>query len=48
MLVLEMLQRLERLLNNEIGIWTGDGTIEGDANLTWSGTQLNVGGTYHK
>jgi hypothetical protein len=32
-------------VNNEIGIWTGDGTIEGDPNLTWSGTQLNVGGT---
>jgi hypothetical protein len=23
--------------DNQIGVWTGDGTIEGDANLTWNG-----------
>ena len=32
-------------VNNEIGVWTGDGTIEGDANLTYDGTYiyLNTG-----
>jgi hypothetical protein len=30
--------------DNQIGVWTGDGTIEGDANLTWSGTDLAVAG----
>lgn len=29
-------------VNNQIGVWTGDGTIEGDANLTWDGTSLNI------
>ena len=29
-------------LNNQIGVWTGDGTIEGDANLTWDGTSFNI------
>ena len=24
-------------VNNQIGVWTGDGTIEGDAKLTWDG-----------
>lgn len=28
--------------DNQIGVWTGDGTIEGDANLTWTGTKLNL------
>lgn len=32
-------------VDNQIGVWTGDGTIEGDANLTWSGTVLSVTGT---
>ncbi len=27
-------------VNNQIGIWTGDGTIEGDANFTWDGSHL--------
>jgi len=27
-------------VNNEIGVWTGDGTIEGDANFTWDGSTL--------
>lgn len=31
-------------VNNQIGVWTGDGTIEGDGNLTWSGTVLGVTG----
>lgn len=31
-------------VNNEIGVWTGDGTIEGDTNLTWDGSTLTVGG----
>lgn len=29
-------------VNNQIGVWTGDGTIEGDASLTWDGTSLNI------
>jgi hypothetical protein len=24
-------------VNNQLGVWTGDGTIEGDADLTWDG-----------
>lgn len=28
--------------DNQVGVWTGDGTIEGDANLTWGGSQLDV------
>lgn len=28
--------------NNEIGVWTGDGTIEGDSNFTWNGNSLGV------
>lgn len=28
--------------NNQIGVWTGDGTIEGDASLTYDGTSLNL------
>ena len=24
--------------NNQIGVWTGDGTIEGDSDLTWDGS----------
>jgi len=27
-------------VNNQIGVWTGDGTLEGDAALTWDGTIL--------
>jgi hypothetical protein len=30
-------------VNNQIGIWTGDGTIEGDTGLTWDGTQMVLG-----
>ncbi len=30
--------------NNELGVWTGDGTIEGDSNLTWSGSILDING----
>ena len=29
--------------NNQIGVWTGDGTIEGDSNLIWGGSTLQVG-----
>lgn len=32
-------------IDNQIGVWTGDGTIEGDANLTWDGTDLLVSTT---
>lgn len=28
--------------DNQIGVWTGDGTIEGDASLTWDGTSFNI------
>jgi len=33
-------------VNNQIGVWTGDGTLEGDADLTFDTTTdaLNVGG----
>jgi len=31
--------------NNQLGIWTGDGTIEGDVDLLYDGTDLLVGGT---
>ena len=27
-------------VNNEIGVWTGDGTLEGDPNFTWDGSHL--------
>lgn len=30
--------------NNELGVWTGDGTIEGESNLTFNGTELDVTG----
>lgn len=29
-------------VDNQVGVWTGDGTLEGDTGLTWSGTQLNI------
>lgn len=29
-------------LNNQIGVWTGDGTIEGAANLSYTGNALNM------
>jgi len=32
-------------VNNQIGVWTGDGTLEGDADLTWDESKLNVQGT---
>lgn len=28
--------------NNQIGVWTGDGTLEGDSKLTWSGSTLEI------
>ena len=31
-------------VNNEIGVWTGDGTIEGDTNLEWDATNLDITG----
>ncbi|MEA3357495.1 MAG: hypothetical protein U9Q67_03605, partial [Patescibacteria group bacterium] len=31
-------------VNNQIGVWTGDGTLEGDADLTFDGTNLSVTG----
>ncbi len=31
-------------LNNQLGVWTGDGTIEGDSLLTWNGLELNING----
>lgn len=30
--------------DNQIGVWTGDGTIEGDSNLTWDASTLSVTG----
>lgn len=32
-------------VDNQVGVWTGDGTIEGDPNFEWTGTQLIVGVT---
>jgi hypothetical protein len=31
--------------NNQVAVWTGDGTIEGDANLTWDGSILDINGS---
>lgn len=31
-------------VDNEIGVWTGDGTLEGDSNLTWNGTIFSITG----
>lgn len=31
-------------VNNQVGVWTGNGTIEGDADLTFDGTNLVVTG----
>ena len=31
-------------LNDQVGIWTGDGTIEGDVDLTFDGDNLSVDG----
>jgi hypothetical protein len=28
--------------NNQVGVWTGDGTIEGTSDLTYDGTSLNL------
>ncbi len=33
-------------VNNQIGVWTGDGTIEGTSSLTFSGTLLELGGWF--
>lgn len=30
-------------VNNQLGVWTGDGTIEGDVNLTFASSTLNIG-----
>lgn len=29
-------------VDNEIGVWTGDGTIEGDTAFSWDGTKLSI------
>ena len=31
--------------DNEVAVWTGATTVEGDSNLTWNGTTLDIGGT---
>ena len=31
-------------VDNEIGVWTGDGTLEGDTNFTWDGSILDITG----
>lgn len=31
-------------VDNQIGVWTGDGTLEGDTNLTWNSVTLNIDG----
>jgi len=30
-------------VNNQVGVWTGDGTLEGDVDLVFDGTQLAIG-----
>jgi hypothetical protein len=32
-------------VDNQIGVWTGDGTIEGDTAFTWSAGSLNITGS---
>lgn len=32
-------------VNSQLGVWTGDGTIEGDANLTYTGSKFFFGNT---
>ena len=34
-------------VNEELGVWTGDGTIEGDSNLSWDGSSLVVNGNFN-
>ncbi len=29
-------------VDNQVGVWTGDGTIEGDENFLWDGTMLSL------
>jgi hypothetical protein len=33
--------------NNQVAVWTGDGTIEGDSKFTWNGTTLEVANADH-
>ena len=33
-------------LNNQLAVWTGDGTVEGDSNFTWDGNSFLVEGSY--
>jgi len=34
-------------VDNQVGVWTGDGTIEGDANFTWDASNLTVDGNIY-
>ena len=34
-------------LDNQVGVWTGDGTIEGTTGLTYDGTTLDLTGNIH-
>jgi len=33
-------------VNNQLAVWTNATTIEGDANLTWDGSDMSVGGVF--
>jgi len=33
-------------VNNQLAVWTNATTIEGDANLTWDGSDMTVGGVF--
>jgi hypothetical protein len=33
-------------VDNQVVIWTGDGTLEGDVNFTWDGSSLSVIGSF--
>jgi hypothetical protein len=32
-------------VNNQIGVWTGDGTIEGSNDVTWDGSKFDINGS---
>lgn len=34
-------------VDDQVGVWTGDGTIEGDANFTWDGSVQTIDGQFH-
>ena len=41
----DVVTKVSTPVDNQIGVWTGDGTLEGDTELIWNGTQLGIGKT---